>query len=76
MEWITLDEARENFRLWLDAERACASGKSYTIGNRSLSRQDLSEIVDRIKFWRAECARLEAGAAPGMRVLRAVPRDW
>lgn len=76
MDWITLDEARSTLQLWLQAERACASGKSYTIGNRSLTRADLSDIVERIKFWRSECARLSAGTAPGMRVLRAVPRDW
>lgn len=76
MEWITLEEARENLQLWLSAERAAASGKSYTIGNRSLTRADLSDIADRIRFWRAEVARLEYGRGAGMRVLQAVPRDW
>lgn len=76
MAWITLDEARSNLKLWLDAERAAATGKSYTIGNRSLTRADLEDIADRIKFWRAEVARLEAGRGEGMRVLRVVPRDF
>ena len=76
MEWITFDEARVTLQLWLDAERAVATGQEYTIGNRHLKRADLSDITDRIRFWRAECARLEAGRGTGMRVLRAVPRDW
>jgi hypothetical protein len=76
MAWITLAEAKATLRLWMDAERACASGKSYTIGSRSLTRTDLEDIADRIRFWRAEVARLEAGRGEGMRVLRVVPRDW
>lgn len=76
MAWITLEEARSNLKLWLDAERAVASGQEYTIGNRHLKRADLEDIADRIKFWRAEVARLEAGRGEGMRVLRVVPRDW
>lgn len=76
MAWITLAEAKANLQLWLSAERAAASGKSYTIGNRSLTRADLEDIADRIKFWRSEVARLEAGRGEGMRVLRVVPRDW
>ena len=50
MDWITLDEARANLQLWLDAERAVATGQEYTIGNRHLKRADLSDITDRIRF--------------------------
>lgn len=75
MSWITLDEAREHLKIWLDAEKAVATGQSYKIGTRSLTRADLSDIADRIKYWRNEVARLESGAGGGARVLRAVPRD-
>lgn len=34
MSWITIDEARANLKMWLDAERAVASGQSYKIGTR------------------------------------------
>ena len=37
MPWITIEEARENLTMWLDAERAISTGQSYKIGTRSLS---------------------------------------
>ena len=51
MSWITLDEAREHLKIWLDAEKAVATGQSYKIGTRSLTRANLSDIADRIKYW-------------------------
>lgn len=74
MAW-TLDEARKHLQTWLDAELAVATGQSYKIGSRSLTRANLSDIMAQIKFWRNEVARLESGASGGARVLRAVPRD-
>ena len=71
MSWITIDEARANLKMWLDAERAVASGQSYKIGTRSLTRASLSDIAARIKYWRD---KLENGRK-GARVMRAVPRD-
>lgn len=75
MSWITLEEAQEHLKIWLDAEKAVATGQSYKIGTRSLTRANLSDIADRIKYWRNEVARLESGASGGSRILRAVPRD-
>lgn len=75
MSWITTEEAKANLKMWLDAERAVASGQSYRIGTRSLTRASLSEIADRIRYWRNEIDRLESGRK-GARVMRAVPRDW
>lgn len=74
MSW-TLEEAKEHLRIWLDAEKAVATGQSYKIGTRSLTRASLKDIRDSIKFWRNEIDRLESGAGKGARVLRAVPRD-
>lgn len=74
MAWITIDEAKENLRMWLDAEKAVATGQSYQIGTRKLTRVNLSEIAERIAFWRNEMEKLESGRT-GARVMRAVPRD-
>lgn len=71
----TVQQARENLDLWLEAERTVATGQSYRIGTRSLTRASLREIRERIQFWRAELARLESGRGPGLRVMRVVPRD-
>lgn len=72
---FTLDEARENLKMWLDAEKAVATGQSYQIGTRRLTRANLSDIAARINFWRNEVAKLESGRT-GMRVMRAVPFDF
>lgn len=74
MSWITIEEAQETLRLWLDAERAVATGQSYKIGTRSLTRANLADIRESIQFWRREIARLEAKHT-GASVFRAVPRD-
>lgn len=75
MPWITIEEARENLAMWLHAERAISTGQSYKIGTRSLSRADLSMVASRIAFWRNEIEKLENGQR-GLRVVRAVPRDF
>lgn len=80
MPWITIDEARENLRMWLEAEKTVAvKGQSYRIGTRSLTHYNLSEIAERIRFWRGEVDSLEAqeaGRGAGRRVQRGLPRDF
>lgn len=75
MSGITLDEAKENLRIWLEAEKAVATGQSYKIGSRSLTRASLSDIAERIKYWRNVVEKLESGRK-GRRVMRAVPMDF
>ena len=74
MSWISIDEARTTLQMWLDAERAVATGQSYKIGTRSLTRANLADIRESIQVWRREIDRLEAKHT-GARVFRAVPRD-
>ena len=74
MSW-TLEEAQNQLAIWIEAESAVATGQSYRIGTRQLTRASLREISERIKYWRAEVERLKNGRKPGMRVMRAVPRD-
>ena len=52
-------------------------GNLRTIGSRSLTKADLSEIGERIKYWTNEVSRLENIEARGgrNRVFRVVPRD-
>ena len=71
----TLDVAKTHLQAFLDAELAVATGQSYKIGSRSLTRADLSEIKERIKFWSNEVERLEAGRKKGISAYRAVIRD-
>ena len=74
MSW-TIEEAKEYLQIWLDAEKAVATGQSYRIGSRSLTRASLKDIKERINYWRNEIDKLENGGGRGARVLRFVPRD-
>lgn len=74
MSW-TLEEAKTSLAMWIEAEAAVATGQSYQIGTRRLTRASLREIAERIRFWRNEVERLQSRRGKGMRVMRAVPRD-
>ena len=74
MDWISIEEARATLRMWLEAERAVATGQSYRIGTRSLTRANLADIRESIQFWCREIAKLESKHT-GARVFRTVPRD-
>ena len=60
-----------------ETRKPTAHIQSYTIGSRSLTKADLSEIGERIKYWTNEVSRLENIEARGgrNRVFRVVPRD-
>lgn len=76
MSWISLEQAKARLQMWLEAEAVVATGQSYKIGTRSLTRASLSDIRQQISFWRNEVAKLESGRGSGARIFRAVPRDW
>lgn len=44
MPGITLEIAQKHLDAWLEAELACTTNQSYTIGSRTLTRADLAEI--------------------------------
>ena len=71
----TLETAKEHLQAFLEAEIAVATGQSYRIGSRSLTRANLSEIKERINFWNNEVERLESGRPKGIRQMRVVIRD-
>jgi hypothetical protein len=70
-----LTHAQEMLQIWIEAEKAVATGQSYRIGSRELRRADLSEIVKRQQYWRNQVDRLEKGRGGGARVMRIIPRD-
>ena len=70
----TLEEAKIYLKAWLDAELAVTTGQSYKLEKRELTRANLSEIKDRINFWRREVESLESGRRR-KRIFRVVPRD-
>lgn len=74
---VRLNVAKKHLDAWLTAELEVTSHQSYSIGSRSLTKANLSEIRKQIIFWQNEVARLENLQKRGgrNRVTRAVPRD-
>ena len=72
-----LEIARKHLDAWLNAELEITTRQSYTIGSRSLTKANLSEIRKEIEYWTNEVARLENIEKRGgrSRIYRAVPRD-
>lgn len=62
---------------WLDAEEAVATGQSYQIGTRMLTRADLKQIREQMEYWAGKLAEAEAEKKCGgrNRTYRFVPRD-
>lgn len=73
---MDLERAKKHLEAWLNAELAVTTGQSYSIGSRSLTRANLSEIMQQIKYWKNQVAILEHGSNYKMRrSKRFIPRD-
>jgi uncharacterized protein DUF6148 len=51
MAGITLAQAEAQLSAWIAASTAIASGQSYSIAGRSLTRANLADVLEQIKFW-------------------------
>ncbi len=60
----TRQELIEQIALYKEALKACASGASYTIGSRSLTRQDIQDIRDHLDYLAGELSALQNGRGP------------
>lgn len=67
----------QKLNLWLDAEEKIATGQSYQIGSRSLTRADLNDVREEIEYWSGKLTEAEMAetCAGRNRVYRFVPRD-
>lgn len=50
----TLEQAQKHLEAWVAAELALSTGKSYSIGTRSLTRTNLSEVMQQIRYWQQQ----------------------
>lgn len=73
MAGITLQQAQKKLQIWLDAEDELAISQSYQIGTRRLTRADLRQVREQIKYWQNIVNQLNRRGRN--RVMRAVPRD-
>lgn len=72
---LTLDEARLLRADYLAALRALSTGKSYTIGTRTLTRADEKFVAEKFAEYDRIVTALEAGKPDGVSAFRIVPRD-
>jgi Family of unknown function (DUF6148) len=72
---LTLDEAKQLRAAYLAAQLAIASGKSYTIGTRTLTRADEQYIGRKLAEYDQLVDSLSCGRTGGVRVIRVMPRD-
>lgn len=77
MAGITLEIAKRHLEEWLEAELALTTAQSYTLRNRTLTRANLTEVRNSIKFWNDKVNELENIKNTGgrNRIRRVVPRD-
>ena len=72
MAGLTLEKAQEMLDLYIEADAAVATGQSYSIGGRSLSRVNAADITDKITFYQRQVNNLTRG---GIAIKRVIPRD-
>jgi hypothetical protein len=65
MAGITLAQVQAKLTEWMAADTAVASGQSYTINNRALTRANAREIRENIDYWEAKTQKLSAGGGTG-----------
>lgn len=62
MSIYTAEELQAEIERWKKALSSCATGKSYTIDGRSLTRQDLPEIRKQLAWFERQLARVNGKA--------------
>jgi hypothetical protein len=70
MAGINLAQAEAKLSTWMAAEDAVATSQSYSMGQRMLTRANLSEIRETIDYWEKKVQRLSRG---GIRITGASP---
>lgn len=77
MAIFSKDLCQKKLETWLKAEESVATGQSYQIGTRMLTRADLKEIREEMEYWGKKLAEVEAEEKAGgrNRMFRFTPRD-
>lgn len=77
MAIFSKEVCRRKLETWMEAEECIATGQSYQIGTRMLTRADLKQVREEMEYWANQLARAENSERAGgrNRVYRFVPRD-
>lgn len=70
----TEEELREQIAAWKQALLSASTGKSYTIGSRTLTAHDLPQIRQQLEWLHGQLSMLSEGCGAGPRFVRAMPR--
>lgn len=71
-------DAQKHLLAWKQAELTLATGQSYSIAGRSLTRVNLSDVMQQIRYWQRQCDDLEGkllGLKPKSKMRQYVPID-
>ncbi len=68
---------QQRMKIWADAEAAIATGQSYQIGTRNLTRANLKQVREELEYWAVKLAEVEAEekSAGRNQMFHFVPRD-
>ena len=77
MAIFTKELCQQKLNTWLAAEESVATGQSYQIGTRMLTRANLKEIREEMEYWGKKLAEAKAKKKAGgrNRLYRFCPRD-
>lgn len=74
MAGISLEQAEAQLAAWIEASTKVASGQSYEIAGRKLTRVDADQIREMVTFWDDKVKELTAGGGRRRRTYTLVPR--
>lgn len=66
---------QNRLELYYECEEQILAGQSFTIGSRSLTRANLSEVTSMIKKLEDEIAAIDTNGTTKRKVARIIPRD-
>ena len=66
---------QNRLELYYECEEKVLAGQSFTIGSRSMTRANLSEVVSMIKQLEDQIAAIDANGTTKRKVARIIPRD-
>jgi division protein CdvB (Snf7/Vps24/ESCRT-III family) len=73
---LRLDSYKSRLQAYYMAEEKILEGQSYSIGSRSLTRANLSEVRSAIKELESKINSLESRGTTKRKVARIIPRDF
>jgi hypothetical protein len=72
---LSLEEAQALRAAWLAALQALATGQSYTIAGRTLTRVDAKYVQQQFSKYDQAVDQINAGKRAGIPIFRVMPRD-